>query len=90
MPTKFISFTQVFLSGISDRDFRRDSILSDPSHSAPAACDPTSSDSPAVAGEAPCHDALALTQGGPVATIFLDDKRYALRITRQRKLILTK
>lgn len=38
----------------------------------------------------PSHDALDLTGGGPVATIMLDDQRYALRITRQRKLILTK
>lgn len=38
----------------------------------------------------PCHDALELTQGGPVATICHDGQRYALRITRQHKLILTK
>lgn len=38
----------------------------------------------------PCHDAVALTQGGSVALISLNGQRYALRITRQGKLILTK
>lgn len=58
--------------------------VSDPL-SCPAPADPN-----AAPPAAPCHDALDLTQGGPVATILLDNTRYALRITRQRKLILTK
>lgn len=38
----------------------------------------------------PSHDARALTAGGTVATIWLDDQVYTLRITRSDKLILTK
>ncbi|RGP36802.1 hemin uptake protein HemP [Pseudotabrizicola alkalilacus] len=39
---------------------------------------------------APVHDALGLTNGGPVAHIALDGQVYVLRITRAGKLILTK
>ena len=39
---------------------------------------------------APVHDALALTSGGNVAHITLNDQLYVLRITRAGKLILTK
>lgn len=38
----------------------------------------------------PLHDAVALTSGGNLARIRLADQVYALRITRQGKLILTK
>ncbi len=38
----------------------------------------------------PLHDATALTAGGRVARIHLNGQLYALRITRQGKLILTK
>jgi hemin uptake protein HemP len=38
----------------------------------------------------PRHDARQLTEGGSEAEILLDGIRYVLRITRQRKLILTK
>jgi len=38
----------------------------------------------------PLHDATALTQGGRLARIHLNGQFYALRITRQGKLILTK
>ncbi len=38
----------------------------------------------------PVHSAQDLTRGGPVAQIVLDEKVYALRITRAGKLILTK
>jgi hemin uptake protein HemP len=38
----------------------------------------------------PRHDARALTGAGGEAEILLDGTRYVLRITRQRKLILTK
>lgn len=38
----------------------------------------------------PCHDAVALTQGGSLARIALNGQIYALRITRAGKLILTK
>lgn len=38
----------------------------------------------------PCHDALALTEGGNLARIVLQDQVYSLRITRAGKLILTK
>ncbi len=38
----------------------------------------------------PCHDALLLTGGGPLARIVLDGQIYSLRITRANKLILTK
>lgn len=38
----------------------------------------------------PRYEASALTKGGPVAQIALDDKVYTLRITRTGKLILTK
>ena len=43
-----------------------------------------------VQSSAPCHEARALTKGGQVATILLDDHVYTLRITRAGKLILTK
>lgn len=39
---------------------------------------------------APVHEALGLTNGGPVAHIALDGQVYVLRITRAGKLILTK
>lgn len=39
---------------------------------------------------APMHDAQALTGGGNVAHITLNDQLYVLRITRAGKLILTK
>lgn len=42
------------------------------------------------AGPVPSHDARALTGGGPVAEIKLEDQCYTLRITRAGKLILTK
>lgn len=38
----------------------------------------------------PRHDATDLTGGGSLALITLNDQVYALRITRQGKLILTK
>jgi hemin uptake protein HemP len=38
----------------------------------------------------PIHRAQDLTRGGSLAQIVLDGKVYALRITRQGKLILTK
>ena len=38
----------------------------------------------------PSHEALELTAGGSLATIELNGQLYALRITRQGKLILTK
>jgi hemin uptake protein HemP len=38
----------------------------------------------------PAHDALMLTAGGKIAHILLGGQTYALRITRQGKLILTK
>lgn len=38
----------------------------------------------------PLHEAQALTGGGNVAHITLDDQLYVLRITRAGKLILTK
>ncbi len=38
----------------------------------------------------PVHDAAALTNGGRLAHIVLNGQTYALRITRQGKLILTK
>ena len=38
----------------------------------------------------PWHDARALTGGGMVARVRLDQAVYTLRITRQGKLILTK
>ena len=46
----------------------------------------------AVGGETdrPTHDARELTDGGTQAWIRLDDKLYALKITRAGKLILTK
>ncbi|MCC5961212.1 MAG: hemin uptake protein HemP [Rhodobacteraceae bacterium] len=40
--------------------------------------------------ELPCHDAATLTNGGATAHIALDGQVYTLRITRTRKLILTK
>jgi len=43
-----------------------------------------------LAQAAPFHDALVLTNGGPVAHIALDGQTYVLRITRAGKLILTK
>lgn len=42
------------------------------------------------ADTAPVHDARALTGGGQEARIVLDGAVYTLRVTRQRKLILTK
>ncbi|MGY6635006.1 MAG: hemin uptake protein HemP [Alkalilacustris sp.] len=45
---------------------------------------------PTAPCEPPLHDARALTQGGLQARIGLDGQVYALRITRQGKLILTK
>ncbi len=39
---------------------------------------------------APVHDATGLVGGEGTALIVLDDKTYTLRITRARKLILTK
>jgi hemin uptake protein HemP len=45
---------------------------------------------PARPVEIPTWQARALTEGGPLAQIVLDDKCYALRITRQGKLILTR
>ena len=38
----------------------------------------------------PSHDAALLTNGGATAHILLDGQLYTLRITRARKLILTK
>ncbi len=38
----------------------------------------------------PSHEAVDLTNGGPLAHIHLNGQHYALRITRQGKLILTK
>ena len=38
----------------------------------------------------PVHQATALTEGGSLALIQLDDQYYTLRITRAGKLILTK
>ena len=38
----------------------------------------------------PVHEALALTGGGALAQISLNDQLYVLRITRAGKLILTK
>jgi hemin uptake protein HemP len=38
----------------------------------------------------PQHDATQLTKGGSLALITLNGQVYALRITRQGKLILTK
>lgn len=48
------------------------------------------SPAPVLAGDAPLHDARALTAGGVQARITLDGQVYCLRITRQGKLILTK
>ena len=42
------------------------------------------------AAEPPVHDARLLTAGGPEARIVLDGVAYTLRVTRLRKLILTK
>lgn len=41
-------------------------------------------------GDAPLHEAEVLTDRQGLARILLDDQVYVLRITRQRKLILTK
>ncbi|RRH75518.1 hemin uptake protein HemP [Falsigemmobacter faecalis] len=38
----------------------------------------------------PLHEALALTKGGGLAGIELNGQVYALRITRQGRLLLTK
>lgn len=38
----------------------------------------------------PVHNVSDLTNGGSLATIMLDGQAYTLRITRARKLILTK
>lgn len=55
---------------------------------------PTDSEAPArrvaLPPEVPCHEALALTNGGALAGIELNGQVYALRITRQGRLILTK
>lgn len=59
-----------------------------PSHD-PFAALPGGCDAPQVE-PIPCHDAVDLTKGGPVAHIRLNGQHYALRITRQGKLILTK
>lgn len=48
------------------------------------------SDSSKGQAEIPRIDAQKLTNGGATATITLDDQQYTLRITRGRKLILTK
>ncbi|MEM9707726.1 MAG: hemin uptake protein HemP [Pseudomonadota bacterium] len=40
--------------------------------------------------EVPVHDAVELTNDGTIAHIRLDQQVYTLRITRARKLILTK
>lgn len=51
------------------------------------------SDAPSAApapDSAPTHEATVLTAGGAVAHIHLNGQTYALRITRQGKLILTK
>ena len=42
------------------------------------------------ADNTPVHDARVLTAGGSLSKIVLDGQVYTLRITRQRKLILTK
>lgn len=46
--------------------------------------------STAASDDAPCHDALRLTGGGPLARVVLNGQVYTLRITRAGKLILTK
>lgn len=56
----------------------------DPFTPSPARCDASQVE------PIPCHDAVDLTKGGPVAHIRLNGQHYALRITRQGKLILTK
>ena len=38
----------------------------------------------------PTYEAKALTEGGDLAQIVLDDQTYILRVTRAGKLILTK
>lgn len=43
-----------------------------------------------VIDSTPQHDATLLTKGGNLARIVLNGQVYALRITRQGKLILTK
>lgn len=48
------------------------------------------SDAFLMASPVPVHDATALTGGGALARIVLNGQVYALRITRQGKLILTK
>lgn len=50
----------------------------------------TRSPAPSRPVDIPTWQARALTEGGPLAQIVLDDKCYALRITRQGKLILTR
>lgn len=57
--------------------------------SAPAPA-PVSTAARLPADTAPVHDARALTGGGQEARIVLDGAVYTLRVTRQRKLILTK
>jgi hemin uptake protein HemP len=47
-------------------------------------------DGPFQPAPIPVHRAQDLTGGGALAQIVLDDKVYALRITRAGKLILTK
>jgi hemin uptake protein HemP len=51
---------------------------------------PPAASAPVKPADIPTWHARALTDGGPLAQIVLDDKCYALRITRQGKLILTR
>jgi hemin uptake protein HemP len=60
----------------------------DPSY-APRPVDPAGADL-TTPDSNPMHDATALTAGGRTARIHLNGQIYALRITRQGKLILTK
>ncbi|MAS41624.1 MAG: hypothetical protein CML46_18455 [Rhodobacteraceae bacterium] len=57
---------------------------------APVSPAPVSTAARLPADTAPVHDARALTGGGQEARIVLDGAVYTLRVTRQRKLILTK
>jgi hypothetical protein len=89
-PTKIISFTESIFVGYKPEEASRDFTVSDPLSQPPFDAARPAGAGGADGASAPCHDALDLTRGGTVATICLDEKRYALRITRQRKLILTK
>lgn len=51
---------------------------------------PNAFHSPNLSSALPQHDATQLTRGGSLALITLNGQVYALRITRQGKLILTK